>query len=39
VSVSTSVTLGVASSVASDVIMRIAGFVAGCERRRREPRG
>ena len=32
------VTLGVANSVANDVIMRIAGLVAGCERRRREPR-
>ena len=27
-----------ASSVANDVIMRIADLVAGCERRRHEPR-
>ena len=32
-----SVTLGVASSVANDVIMRTAGLGAGCQRRRREP--
>ena len=32
--VRTSVTLGVASRVVNDVIMRIAGLVAGCERRR-----
>jgi len=31
----TSVTLGVASSVANDVIMRIAGLVAGCDLRAR----
>jgi len=32
VSVRTSVTLGVASSVANDVVMKIAGLVAGGER-------
>jgi len=36
--VRTSVTLVMASSVTNDVIMRMAGLVAGCERRRREPR-
>ena len=35
----TSVTLGVASSVANDVIMRIADLVAGCERLGHELRG
>ena len=34
-----SVTLGVASSVPNDVIMRMAGLVAGCECHRREPCG
>jgi len=36
--VRSSVMLGVASSISNDVIMRIAGLVAGCEGRRREPR-
>jgi len=36
--VRSSVTSGVASSVANDVIMRIASLVAGCKRRRRERR-